>query len=189
MKEFIQKLPKAELHLHIEGSLEPELMFELAKRNNIEIPYKTIQDIKNAYNFTNLQSFLDIYYAGANVLITKQDFYDLTWNYILKCVENNIIHYISLNLKKISIQNDENKSEIESFHETIKTFLRDNNIDKIIIKKRAKRGKFAGGADTFKMEGIIQLNGQCDVNFTSTQAMVNAISSLLSLSVKRCGGV
>lgn len=92
MKEFIQKLPKAELHLHIEGSLEPELMFELAKRNNIEIPYKTIEDIKNAYNFTNLQSFLDIYYAGANVLITKQDFYDLTWNYILKCVENNIIH-------------------------------------------------------------------------------------------------
>ena len=92
MKEFIQKLPKAELHLHIEGTLEPELMFELAKRNNIEIPYQNIQDIKNAYNFTNLQSFLDIYYAGANVLITKQDFYDLTWNYILKCVENNIIH-------------------------------------------------------------------------------------------------
>lgn len=92
MKEFIQKLPKAELHLHIEGTLEPELMFELAKRNNIEIPYQNIQDIKNAYNFTSLQSFLDIYYAGANVLITKQDFYDLTWNYILKCVENNIIH-------------------------------------------------------------------------------------------------
>jgi adenine deaminase len=92
MKEFIQKLPKAELHLHIEGTLEPELMFELAKRNNIEIAYQNIQDIKNAYNFTSLQSFLDIYYAGANVLITKQDFYDLTWNYILKCVENNIIH-------------------------------------------------------------------------------------------------
>ena len=70
-------------------------------------------------------------------------------------VEFNIINYISLKLKKISIQNDEDKSEIESFHETIKTFLRDNNIDKIIIKKRAKRGKFAGGADTFKMEGII----------------------------------
>ena len=92
MKEFIQKLPKAELHLHIEGSLEPELMFKLAKRNNIEIPYKSIEDIKKAYNFTNLQSFLDIYYAGANVLITKQDFYDLTWEYILKCVEDNIIH-------------------------------------------------------------------------------------------------
>ena len=86
-------------------------------------------------------------------------------------VEFNIINYISLKLKKISIQNDEDKSEIESFHETIKTFLRDTNIDKIIIKKRAKRGKFAGGADTFKMEGIIQLNGQCDVNFTSSQAI------------------
>ena len=88
-------------------------------------------------------------------------------------VENNTNRYISLNLKKISIQNDENKSEIESFHETFKTFLRDNNIDKIIIKKRAKRGRFAGGADTFKMEGIIQLNGQCDVDFTSTQAIAS----------------
>ena len=92
MKEFIQLLPKAELHLHIEGSLEPELMFSLAKRNNIEIPYKNIEDVRAAYNFTNLQSFLDIYYAGANVLITKQDFYDLTWAYILRCVEDNVIH-------------------------------------------------------------------------------------------------
>jgi adenine deaminase len=92
MTELIKKLPKAELHLHIEGSLEPELMFKLANKNNIEIPYKTIDDVKKAYNFTNLQSFLNIYYAGANVLITKQDFYDLTWAYILKCVENNIVH-------------------------------------------------------------------------------------------------
>lgn len=92
MIELIKKLPKAELHLHIEGSLEPELMFELSRRNNIQIPYKTIEEVKEAYAFTNLQSFLDIYYAGANVLITKQDFYDLTWAYILKCVEDNIIH-------------------------------------------------------------------------------------------------
>lgn len=92
MKEFIQLLPKAELHLHIEGSLEPELMFSLAKKNKIEIPYKNIEDVRTAYNFTNLQSFLDIYYAGANVLITKQDFYDLTWDYILRCVEDNVIH-------------------------------------------------------------------------------------------------
>ncbi len=92
MKEFIKRLPKAELHLHIEGSLEPELMFKLAKKNDIEISYKTVEDIKKAYNFTNLQSFLDIYYAGAKVLITKEDFYELTWEYILKCVENNIIH-------------------------------------------------------------------------------------------------
>lgn len=92
MIDLIKKLPKSELHLHIEGSLEPELMFRLAKKNNIEIPYKDIEDVRNAYNFTNLQTFLDIYYAGANVLITKDDFYDLTWEYVLKCVEDNVIH-------------------------------------------------------------------------------------------------
>ena len=92
MIELIKRLPKAELHLHIEGSLEPELMFELAAKNNIQIPYKSIEDVRHAYNFTNLQTFLDIYYAGANVLITKDDFYDLTWAYILKCVEDNVIH-------------------------------------------------------------------------------------------------
>ncbi|WP_201577052.1 adenosine deaminase [Psychrobacter sp. H8-1] len=92
MIDLIKKLPKAELHLHIEGSLDPELMFRLAKKNNIEIPYKDIEDVRNAYNFTNLQTFLDIYYAGANVLITKDDFYDLTWEYVLKCVEDNVIH-------------------------------------------------------------------------------------------------
>ncbi|RXJ82126.1 adenosine deaminase [Arcobacter sp. F2176] len=92
MIELIKKIPKAELHLHIEGSLEPELMFELAKRNNIKIPYDSIEEIKAAYDFTNLQSFLDIYYTGANVLIHKKDFYDLTWAYVLKCVQNNIIH-------------------------------------------------------------------------------------------------
>ncbi|MFZ3143176.1 adenosine deaminase [Psychrobacter glacincola] len=92
MIDLIKRLPKAELHLHIEGSLEPELMFRLAKKNQIEIPYKDIEDVRNAYNFTNLQTFLDIYYAGANVLITQDDFYDLTWEYILKCVEYNVIH-------------------------------------------------------------------------------------------------
>ncbi|RDE19157.1 adenosine deaminase [Motiliproteus coralliicola] len=92
MKEFIQLLPKAELHLHIEGSLEPELMFKLAERNRVEIPYGTVADVKEAYKFTNLQSFLDIYYAGASVLINKDDFYDLTYEYILKCVEDNVIH-------------------------------------------------------------------------------------------------
>ena len=90
--ELIKKLPKAELHLHIEGSLEPELMFKLAKRNKIEIPFKNIDEVKLAYNFNNLQSFLDIYYNGANVLINKQDFFDLTWSYMLRCKENNIVH-------------------------------------------------------------------------------------------------
>ena len=72
MIDLIKKLPKAELHLHIEGSLEPELMFRLAKKNQVEIPYKDIEDVRNAYNFTNLQTFLDIYYAGANVLAHKR---------------------------------------------------------------------------------------------------------------------
>ena len=90
--EFIKKIPKAELHLHIEGSLEPELMFKLAERNNIEIPFKSLKEVRTAYNFYNLQSFLDIYYQGTKVLIKEQDFFDLTWAYMLKCKENNIVH-------------------------------------------------------------------------------------------------
>jgi len=92
MKELIAKLPKAELHLHIEGTLEPELMFTLAQKNNITIPYKTIEEVKKAYNFTSLQSFLDIYYAGANVLINESDFFDLTWAYLLTCKAQNVYH-------------------------------------------------------------------------------------------------
>jgi adenosine deaminase len=90
--EFIKKSPKAELHLHIEGTLEPEQMFALAKRNNIQIPFKNINEAKNAYNFSNLESFLKIYYEGAKVLIKEQDFFDLTWAYTLKCKEDNIVH-------------------------------------------------------------------------------------------------
>ena len=90
--EFIKKSPKAELHLHIEGTLEPEQMFELAKRNNIQIPFKNINEVKKAYNFSNLESFLKIYYEGAKVLVKEQDFFDLTWAYALKCKEDNIVH-------------------------------------------------------------------------------------------------
>ncbi|OFY87368.1 MAG: adenosine deaminase [Bacteroidetes bacterium RIFCSPLOWO2_12_FULL_35_15] len=90
--KFIAGIPKAELHLHIEGSFEPELMFEIAKRNNIKIKYKNIEEVKNAYRFNNLQEFLDIYYAGANVLIKEQDFYDLTYAYLTKVNEQNLIH-------------------------------------------------------------------------------------------------
>ena len=90
--DFIKKSPKAELHLHIEGTLEPELMLELAKRNNIKIPFSNINEAKKAYNFSNLESFLKIYYEGAKVLIKEQDFFDLTWAYVLKCKENNIVH-------------------------------------------------------------------------------------------------
>ena len=90
--EFIKKSPKAELHLHIEGTLEPELMLALAKRNNIQIPFKNINEAKEAYNFSNLESFLKTYYEGAKVLIKEQDFFDLTWAYALKCKEDNIVH-------------------------------------------------------------------------------------------------
>ena len=89
---YINKTPKAELHLHIEGSLEPELMFKLSKRNKVEIPFKSVEEIKSAYNFTNLDSFLKIYYEGSNVLINEEDFFDLTWEYILRCKEDNIVH-------------------------------------------------------------------------------------------------
>ncbi len=89
---FINKTPKSELHLHIEGSLEPELMFKLSKRNKIEIPFKSVDEIRSAYNFTNLDSFLKIYYEGSNVLVAEEDFFDLTWEYILRCKNDNIVH-------------------------------------------------------------------------------------------------
>ncbi|MFA5298233.1 MAG: adenosine deaminase [Lutibacter sp.] len=92
MKIFIEKLPKAELHLHIEGSFEPELMFKIAQRNNIDIPYNSVEEIEEAYKFNCLQDFLNIYYQGAGVLITEQDFYDLTYSYLQKCADQNVRH-------------------------------------------------------------------------------------------------
>jgi len=89
---FIKKTPKVELHLHIEGTLEPEHMFELAKRNNVSIPYDNIEEVKSAYNFQNLDSFLNIYYQSSKVLINEQDFFDLTWAYVLKCKKDNVVH-------------------------------------------------------------------------------------------------
>jgi len=82
--QFIMRLPKAELHLHIEGTFEPELMFQIAERNNIKLKYDSVEELKEAYNFNNLQDFLDIYYQGASVLMKEQDFYDLTWAYLRK---------------------------------------------------------------------------------------------------------
>jgi len=90
--EFIKKVPKTELHLHIEGTLEPDHMFKLAKKNNVSIPFKNIKEVKEAYNFSNLESFLKIYYEGSKVLIKEEDFFDLTWAYVLKCKEDNIVH-------------------------------------------------------------------------------------------------
>lgn len=89
---LIETLPKAELHLHLEGSLEPELMFALAQRNGLEIPYKSVEEIRAAYDFSNLQDFLDIYYVGMNVLVQEQDFFDLTWAYLSRVREDNVRH-------------------------------------------------------------------------------------------------
>jgi adenosine deaminase len=90
--EFARKLPKAELHLHIEGTLEPELMFELARRNGVNLPYASIDDVRRAYVFSDLQSFLDIYYAGCRVLLKEQDFYDLTWAYLARAAVQGVRH-------------------------------------------------------------------------------------------------
>lgn len=92
LKNIIQGIPKAELHLHIEGSFEPELMFEIAKRNNITLTYESVESLKNAYKFNNLQEFLDIYYTGAQVLLFEQDFFDLTWAYLTKVNSENVVH-------------------------------------------------------------------------------------------------
>ncbi|WP_226634849.1 adenosine deaminase [Novosphingobium profundi] len=89
---FIAGLPKAELHLHIEGSLEPELMFELARRNQVEIPYASVEEVRAAYAFTRLQDFLDIYYAGANVLRTRRDFHDMAMAYFDRAAEDGVVH-------------------------------------------------------------------------------------------------
>ena len=92
MYDWLNALPKAELHLHIEGSLEPELLFALAERNKIALPWNDVEALRSAYAFNNLQEFLDLYYAGADVLRTEQDFYDLTWTYLQKCKAQNVIH-------------------------------------------------------------------------------------------------
>jgi adenine deaminase len=92
IEEYIQQIPKAELHLHIEGTLEPELMFSLAQRNNVKLPYASVEEVRKAYNFHNLQSFLDIYYAGMQVLIHEQDFYELAWAYLQRAQQQNIRH-------------------------------------------------------------------------------------------------
>ena len=89
---LIRALPKAELHVHIEGTFEPELMFAIAGRNGVSIPYADVDAVRRAYDFHNLQSFLDIYYAAAAVLLHEQDFYDLTTAYFARCREDNVVH-------------------------------------------------------------------------------------------------
>jgi len=92
LRQLVEQLPKAELHVHIEGSLEPAMMLALAKRNGVELPYSDIDAISKAYHFNCLQDFLDLYYQGMSVLLTEQDFHDLTWAYLLRCKQQNVVH-------------------------------------------------------------------------------------------------
>lgn len=92
LHNLIRSLPKAELHLHLEGCLEPELAFALAKRNGVSLAYDSVDSLRAAYRFNRLQDFLDLYYASTAVLLQEQDFYDLTWSYLLKAKENNVVH-------------------------------------------------------------------------------------------------
>ena len=92
LDDFIRRLPKAELHLHIEGSLEPELMFALAERNGVTIPFASVDEVRAAYRFANLQDFLDIYYAGASVLVTARDFHDLAMAYFARAAADGVVH-------------------------------------------------------------------------------------------------
>jgi adenosine deaminase len=92
LPKLLRAMPKAELHIHIEGSLEPDLIFELAKRNDVKLPYASVDALRAAYAFTNLQSFLDIYYAGASVLLHEQDFYDMAWAYLQRAKADNVVH-------------------------------------------------------------------------------------------------
>jgi adenine deaminase len=91
LPELLRRIPKAELHIHIEGSLEPAMIFKLAQRNGVAIRYESVEDLRKAYAFTNLQSFLDIYYAGASVLLKEQDFYDMAWAYLEKAAIDNVL--------------------------------------------------------------------------------------------------
>lgn len=92
LRTLLQRMPKAELHMHIEGSLEPELIFSLAERNGVALPYSSVEALRQAYAFTDLQSFLDIYYAGASVLLKEQDFYDMAWAYLQRAHDDNVRH-------------------------------------------------------------------------------------------------
>ncbi len=92
LPDLLRAMPKAELHMHIEGSLEPELIFALARRNGVALPYADVEALRRAYAFTDLQSFLDIYYAGASVLLTEQDFHDMAWAYLERAAADHVVH-------------------------------------------------------------------------------------------------
>src|ERR671920_1057532 len=90
--ELLRQMPKAELHIHIEGSLEPEMMFEIAARNGVRLRYDSVEEVRQAYDFADLQSFLDLYYEGTRVLLYERDFYELTFAYLRKAASQGVLH-------------------------------------------------------------------------------------------------
>lgn len=129
IEKLIHDLPKAELHLHIEGSFEPDLMFEIGQRNGVDMRFKSVEEVKEAYNFHNLQSFLDIYYEGANVLQKKEDFYDLTWAYLEKVAKENVKHVeIFFDPQTHTDRGIEFSTVIEGIYEALKAGQKDLGI-------------------------------------------------------------
>lgn len=146
-----QTLPKVELHLHIEGTLEPEMMFALSKKNNIAIPYKSVDEVREAYNFHNLQSFLDLYYAGASVLIDKEDFFELTWAYFLRCKEDNVVHTeIFFDPQTHTKRGVEIKSVIEGITEAMKKAQEELGISSYLIACILRHLSEEDGIETLK---------------------------------------
>src|ERR1044071_3965579 len=92
LNELIRRMPKAELHMHLEGSIEPDLMFRLARRHGVPLPWKSEADLHAAYRFTNLQSFLDVYYAGLTVLLEERDYFDMARAYMERAHADNVVH-------------------------------------------------------------------------------------------------
>ena len=134
MEELIRKIPKAELHLHIEGTLEPELLFLIAKRNNIILPYESIEKVRELYNFNDLQSFLDIYYAATNVLLYKKDFYDLTYSYLKRVHLDGVRHVeIFFDPQSHTCRGVLFSEVIEGIHEALEQGKKDFNISFCLI--------------------------------------------------------
>ncbi|KAB8039603.1 adenosine deaminase [Silvanigrella paludirubra] len=134
MLEELRKIPKAELHIHIEGSLEPELLFSIAERNKIELPYKSIDEVRQLYQFHNLQSFLDIYYQATNVLKLKKDFYELTYSYLERVHRDGVCHVeIFFDPQSHTSRGVLFSDVIEGIHEALEQGKKDFNISYFII--------------------------------------------------------